>query len=152
MKTYRHLYPQIWDWNNIEKAWRKARKGKRGRSPAATFEYDLETNLVQLRNELRDQTYQPGPYTSFYIHEPKQRLISAAPFRDRVVHHALCNVIGVCRQCHGSRGGESLSRRRRRADAAAQTRAEANERWRGWSLRRTLCAAGACAKRRANIQ
>ena len=39
------------------------------------------------------QTYRPGPYASFNIHEPKRRLISAAPFRDRVVHHALCNVI-----------------------------------------------------------
>ena len=38
-------------------------------------------------------TYRPGPYASFHIHEPKKRLISAAPFRDRVVHHALCNVI-----------------------------------------------------------
>jgi RNA-directed DNA polymerase len=45
-----------------------------------------------LQNELREQTYQPGKYNSFYIHEPKKRLISAAPFRDRVVHHALCNV------------------------------------------------------------
>ena len=35
----------------------------------------------------------PGGYTSFFIHEPKRRLISAAPFRDRVVHHALCNTI-----------------------------------------------------------
>ncbi|MCL4299466.1 MAG: reverse transcriptase/maturase family protein [Anaerolineae bacterium] len=39
------------------------------------------------------QSYRPGPYASFYIHEPKRRLISAAPFRDRVVHHALCNLI-----------------------------------------------------------
>jgi retron-type reverse transcriptase len=37
--------------------------------------------------------YQPGAYHSFHIHDPKKRLISAAPFRDRVVHHALCNLI-----------------------------------------------------------
>ena len=42
---------------------------------------------------MQEKTYQPGSYQSFYIHEPKRRLISAAPFRDRVVHHALCNVI-----------------------------------------------------------
>jgi len=48
---------------------------------------------VCLKHELRTQTYSPGNYESFYIHEPKRRLISAAPFRDRVVHHALCNVI-----------------------------------------------------------
>ena len=46
-----------------------------------------------MQDELRAQTYQPGKYHSFYIHEPKRRLISAAPFRDRVVHHALCSVI-----------------------------------------------------------
>jgi hypothetical protein len=74
-------------------AYRKARKGKRGRPPAATFEYNLEANLVRLRQELAEKTYTPGNYDSFYIHEPKRRLISAAPFRDRVVHHALCNVI-----------------------------------------------------------
>ena len=93
MKTFKHLYPQVYDWHNLYAAWRKARKGKRGRVPAAQFEFDLETNLAQLEEELRTKTYQPGPYTSFYIHEPKRRLISAAPFRDRVVHHALCNII-----------------------------------------------------------
>ena len=60
---------------------------------AARFEYHLEDNLTTLREELVAKTYRPGPYTSFYIHEPKRRLISAAPFRDRVVHHALGNVI-----------------------------------------------------------
>jgi retron-type reverse transcriptase len=93
VKTYRHLYPQVWDWENLYLAWRKARKGKRGLEPAATFEYNLETNLLRLMRELRDKTYRPSPYTSFYIHDPKRRLISAALFRDRVVHHALCNVI-----------------------------------------------------------
>jgi RNA-directed DNA polymerase len=93
VKTYRHLYPGICQWDNLLLAYRRARKGKRGRPPAATFEFDLEANLLQLQRELLQQTYSPGAYTSFTIHEPKRRLISAAPFRDRVVHHALCNVI-----------------------------------------------------------
>ncbi|MEW5958352.1 MAG: RNA-dependent DNA polymerase, partial [Chloroflexota bacterium] len=59
----------------------------------AAFEYRLEDNLLQLQVELQTESYRPGPYRSFYIHEPKRRLISAAPFRDRVVHHALCNLI-----------------------------------------------------------
>lgn len=42
---------------------------------------------------MREKTYQPGSYTHFLIHDPKTRLISAAPFRDRVVHHALIDVI-----------------------------------------------------------
>jgi len=112
VKTYRNLYPQVCDWDNLHLAYRKARKGKRGKPPAATFEFNLEANLVQLQQELVTKTYAPGKYHSFYIHEPKRRLISAAPFRDRVVHHALCN-IGFRlvshdfpfpgRQCHGSR-------------------------------------------------
>ncbi|MBM4467631.1 MAG: RNA-dependent DNA polymerase [Chloroflexi bacterium] len=93
MKTYRHLYAQVWSFDNLYLAYRRARKGKRGQEPAANFEFDLEGNLLQLQEELATKTYQPGPYHSFYIHEPKRRLISAAPFRDRVVHHALCNVI-----------------------------------------------------------
>lgn len=93
MKTYRQLFEQVCDWDNLYLAYRKARKGKRSRPPAASFEYDLETNLVTLQRELQEKTYRPGAYSSFYIHEPKRRLISAAPFRDRVVHHALCNVI-----------------------------------------------------------
>ena len=59
----------------------------------AAFEYRLEDNLLKLQHELQTQSYRPGPYRSFYIHEPKRRLISAAPVRDRVVHHALCNLI-----------------------------------------------------------
>lgn len=92
-KVYRHLYPQVYDWENLLLAWRKARKGKRGQAPAATFELDAAHHLLELQAELAEQRYQPGGYVSFTIHEPKRRLISAAPFRDRVVHHALCNVI-----------------------------------------------------------
>lgn len=87
------MYEQIHSWENLLLAYRKASKGKRGHANVAAFEYHLEDNLLALQAELRDQTYRPGAYTSFYIHEPKRRLISAAPFRDRVVHHALCNLI-----------------------------------------------------------
>ena len=87
------MYTQLCSWDNLWLAYRKAAKGKRGLVPAAAFEYRLEDNLLALQRELRDQTYRPGAYTNFYIHESKRRLISAAPFRDRVVHHALCNLI-----------------------------------------------------------
>ena len=59
----------------------------------ATFHFDLERQLNRLQDELRDKTYRPGPYRTFEIHEPKRRMISAAPYRDRVVHHALVNVL-----------------------------------------------------------
>lgn len=92
-KTYRDLYSTITSFENLYLAWRKARKGKRGQPEVAAFEFGLERNLFQLQEELQTRSYRPGPYHSFYIHEPKRRLISAAPFRDRVVHHALCRVI-----------------------------------------------------------
>jgi len=87
------MYEKLISWDNLLHAYDKAGKGKRGQPNVAAFEHRLEENLLQLQEELRCQTYQPGAYDSFYIHEPKKRLISAAPFRDRVVHHALCNVI-----------------------------------------------------------
>lgn len=87
------MYTQLCSWNNLLLAYRRAAKGKRGHAAAARFEHRLEDHLVLLQEELRSQTYQPGRYTSFFIHEPKRRLISAAPFRDRVVHHALCQMI-----------------------------------------------------------
>ncbi len=93
MKTYKHLYAQITEWHNVMGAWRKARKGKRYTPAAATFERDLDLNLLTLHRDLLDESYTPGQYVSFFVHEPKRRKISAAPFRDRVAHHALCNVI-----------------------------------------------------------
>lgn len=87
------MYDLICSWENLNLAYVKAARGKRGRSQVAAFEYRLADQLLQLQTELLTQIYRPGAYHSFYIHDPKTRLISAAPFRDRVVHHALCNVI-----------------------------------------------------------
>lgn len=80
-------------WPALFEAWRRAAKGKRGRQAAARFEFALADHLLELQDALRRGHYRPGPYTHFVIHEPKRRLISAAPFRDRVVHHALTAVI-----------------------------------------------------------
>ncbi len=93
MKTYRNMYPQVVAFENLYQAYRAARKGKRAKEQVADFERRQEEELFSIQAALHDQTYAPGPYHSFYIHEPKRRLISAAPFRDRVVHHALCQVI-----------------------------------------------------------
>lgn len=87
------MYQQVYSFENLFVAYRAARRGKRSRPEVAAFEFNAEEELFALRDELRDKTYRPGPYDSFYIHEPKRRLISAAPFRDRVVHHALCQII-----------------------------------------------------------
>ena len=93
MKTHKHLYLQITSFDNLYLAFKAARKGKRARPDIAEFEFNLEENLLKLQEELQEETYTPGKYHNFPIHDPKPRLISAAPFRDRVVHHALCRVI-----------------------------------------------------------
>ena len=93
MKRYGNLYPQIIAFENLLAASRQAQRGKRYREPVLRFNDRLEPNLLKLQRELRDLTYEPGAYKTFEIYEPKRRLISAAPYRDRVVHHALCNVI-----------------------------------------------------------
>lgn len=87
------MYGQITAWPNLLLAYRKAARHKRGKASAATFEHQLADHLLALQRELLTFTYQPGDYVHFLIHDPKQRKISAAPFRDRVVHHALCNLI-----------------------------------------------------------
>lgn len=93
MKTYKHLYPQVYDFQNLQKAYRDARRGKRDKQQVFQFEFNAESELIRLQDELQAKTYTPGPYTNFRLNDSKRRLISAAPFRDRVVHHALHNVI-----------------------------------------------------------
>jgi len=93
-RAYRHLWREITSFENLLLAFRKAARGKRSRSGVVGFEFRLEEHLVELRRNLLDGAYRPGGYTSFVVHDPKRRLISAAPFGDRVVHHALMHVTG----------------------------------------------------------
>ena len=79
---------------NLLTAYRQAARGKRFRPDVAAFTFDLEANLCALARELAEGTYAPGAYRHFTLYDRgKPRLISAAPFRARVVHHALCNVL-----------------------------------------------------------
>ncbi len=120
------MYCQLTSWDNLLLAYKKASKGKRGHPNVAAFEYRLEDNLLALQRELRAFTYRPGPYVSFYIHEPKRRLISAAPFRDRVAHHALCNLIeplferGFIFDSYANRIGKGTHRALNRAQTFAR--------------------------------
>jgi RNA-directed DNA polymerase len=97
-RAWRHAftsegYRRICAWENLLEAYRKAARGKRNHRTPAAFEYRLADRLLALQRQLEHGSYRPGPYVHFHIHEPKRRKISAAPFRDRVVHHALCNLI-----------------------------------------------------------
>jgi RNA-directed DNA polymerase len=116
MHTHTQLYPQVCSFANLFQAYLNARRGKRGKVSAARFEMAQEEELFTLQEELLAKTYQPGKYHSFYIHDPKRRLISAAPFRDRVVHHALCQVIEpiwerrFIHDCYANRVGKGTHR------------------------------------------
>ena len=93
MKRAAALWPRIVCWDNLLLAYRKARRGKRRRPDVAEFELSREANLFSIQKEMLSGHLTPGPYRLFTIYERKPRLIAAAPFRDRVVHHALMNVI-----------------------------------------------------------
>ncbi len=86
-------FRQLCGFENLWLAWRRAASRKRGHLNTARFEFKVADELLALQRELLEGTYRPGAYRHFEIHEPKRRRISAAPFRDRVVHHALCQII-----------------------------------------------------------
>jgi RNA-directed DNA polymerase len=93
VKRHGNLWTEIITVENLFLAAHRAKKGKRFNPNILEFNYNLEPNIWQLHTELVTQTYQPGEYHTFEIEQPKYRLISAAPYRDRVVHHAICNII-----------------------------------------------------------
>ena len=93
MKRYGYLYPKITSFENLILAANRAQKSKRFRPEVLRFNQNFETEILQLQAELQTRTYQPGNYFNFEIYDPKPRWISAAPYRDRVVHHALCHII-----------------------------------------------------------
>lgn len=93
MRRYGDLFMHVVSFENLFLAFCKALRGKKGNPRAAHFARQQEAELLALQEELRGHTYRPGPYRSFVVTDKKPRLISAAPFRDRVVHHALCNIV-----------------------------------------------------------
>jgi retron-type reverse transcriptase len=93
MKRHGNLWKEIVSFENLLLSARRAERGKKLRPNVLAFNHELEPNLWTLQEQLTDRSYQPGKYCTFKITEPKHRLISAAPYRDRVVHHALCNII-----------------------------------------------------------
>lgn len=93
MRTHKNLYEKIVSFQNLLKASKLAGRGKRFKNTTARFNFQLEKELWCLHQELVNKKYQPGKYHHFTIYEPKERIISAAPYRDRVVHHAINNIL-----------------------------------------------------------
>jgi retron-type reverse transcriptase len=93
MRRHNNLYSRIHDFENLHLAYRKASLGRRFSSEVLQFHKNLEENLIEIQNELILGTYEPRPYRTFTIFEPKERIIHVAPFRDRIIHHAVMNII-----------------------------------------------------------
>ncbi len=87
------LFTRITSFQNLYDAHLRARKSKRYRSAILRFGFSLEENLCAMRTDLMQETYIHGSYCEFIVTDSKKRIIQAAPFRDRVLHHALCYVI-----------------------------------------------------------
>ena len=93
MKKISNIYNQIISKENLYTAVHNAAKSKRYNAVVSDFLFSQEKNVDILHAQLRDRTYKHGKYRIFKIKDPKQREIAAAPFADRVVHHAVCDVI-----------------------------------------------------------
>jgi retron-type reverse transcriptase len=77
----------------LRRAARRAIRGKRKKPGAARFQFGLEREVLRLERELQDGSFRTGRYVEIQLKKPKQRIVSAAPFRDRVVQHALIDVV-----------------------------------------------------------
>lgn len=74
-------------------AWNEFRRGKRHKEDVMLFEKNLEQHIFQLHRDLKNKTYMHGTYSDFYINDPKRRHIHKATVRDRVLHHALFQIL-----------------------------------------------------------
>ena len=92
MKRAGNLIQKIADTDNIMLAFYKAMRGKRMSREVFSFEKNFEDNILELRNEILSGNVKVGEYEYFYIEDPKLRLICAASFKERVLHHAIMNV------------------------------------------------------------
>ena len=115
-RRHRDLFDDVAGFQPLLTASRAAIRGKRRKPGATAFMANLETEILRLERELRDRSYRPGGYVTFEVRDAKRRVVSAAPFRDRVVHHALCRVVepiferGFIHDSYANRRGKGTHR------------------------------------------
>jgi RNA-directed DNA polymerase len=93
MKRQGDLFSKVVTFENLLSAAKTAMSGKKSKNSVISFNFNLENELILLKQQLEDKTYRPGPYSIFEVKEPKVRKICSSDFRDRVVHHAVCNMM-----------------------------------------------------------
>lgn len=94
MKRIDNLFNDVICLENLYSADDKACKGKSSRRDVVEYKKNREENLILLRETLLRGEYKTSPYIKFKIFDGKEREISKLPyFPDRIVHHAICNII-----------------------------------------------------------
>jgi retron-type reverse transcriptase len=93
MKVAHNIFDKMTSLDHIFQCWDHFRRGKRKRKDIQSFERNLEDNLFQLQQDLITLQYQHDPYEHFYVSDPKQRHISKASVKDRVVHQIVYDVL-----------------------------------------------------------
>ena len=92
MKRVGYLTERIASLDNLYEAFRKACRGKQCKKEVLAFRSDFDRNIFMLRQQILSGNVEVGDYRFFTIYDPKERIICAAPFAERVLHHALMNV------------------------------------------------------------
>ncbi len=133
MKRAGHLLDRIAEPENLRLAFWKAAKGKRSQADCRLFQEELEANLDQLREQLMAGGVRVGDYRYFQVFDPKQRLICAASFRERVLHHAIMNICEPALEKTAI--FDSYACRRGKGRLAAVHRAQSYARRQGWFLK-----------------
>jgi RNA-directed DNA polymerase len=94
MKRIANLYEKICSLENLRLADQIASKGKSDQYGVQQHKKNAEANLLRLQQMLLNKTYRTSDYTTFKIYEPKEREIFRLPyFPDRIVHHAVMNIL-----------------------------------------------------------
>lgn len=93
MKRAKSLFNQIVDYENLRLAWLKARKGKTAKKSVQNFSRNVNENLQIIRDRMILSPPVLSDYVQFKIFDPKERMISVVPFADRVIHHAIMNIL-----------------------------------------------------------
>ena len=93
MKRTASLFSQIVDYENLRLAWLKARKGKTSKKSVQNFSRNVNKNLQVIHDRMIASPPVLSKYIQFKIYDPKERMISVVPFPDRVMHHAIMNVL-----------------------------------------------------------
>ena len=95
MKRINNLYDKIYELKNIRLAYYKASRGKKNKKDVIEFTKYLGTNLDEIQKQLINKNVTVGNYRYFKITDPKERIICAASFPERVLHHAVMNIIDI---------------------------------------------------------